>query len=164
MKPQHNRTRLWVDPAFQASLLLRMGGYFLLYALFVWHVGFLVQLANEMLGTGVGQGFGSLYVGYVEQQRPLVYAMVLVMPIIVLDLLKFSQRIAGPLQRCRKVMQEMAAGKAVPEFRPRKHDQMAPLFEAFNAVIKEWNARVSADVSDRAGERREMAEPQRVSG
>jgi len=145
MKPPHHRTRLWVDPAFQLRLLVRMGVYFLVYAVVVWHVGFLMQLADAMLRTGLSKGFGSLYLGFIEQQRPLLYALVLVVPIIVNDLLRFSQRIAGPLYRCRKVMQEMAAGKRVPEFHPRKHDQMAELFEAFNAVIKEWNARVGAN-------------------
>lgn len=41
-------------------------------------------------------------------------------------------------------MLEMASGKTVPEFKPRKHDLMPEFFEAFNLLIKHSNARVSA--------------------
>jgi len=151
MKPKHGRARLWIDPAFQFRLLFRIGLYFLLYTVVVWHVGFLLQLANAILRSGVGQGFGRLYLDYVEQQKPLLFALVLILPILLRDLLKFSHRIAGPLYRCRKMMQEMASGKPVPEFQPRKHDQMRELFAAFNALIKEWNARVSAGANGHVG-------------
>jgi hypothetical protein len=41
-------------------------------------------------------------------------------------------------------MQKMAEGKPVPQFKARKHDHMQDFFQAFNTLIAQWNARVSA--------------------
>jgi hypothetical protein len=46
---------------------------------------------------------------------------------------KFSNRIAGPLYRCRRVMRDMAAGKIVPAFKARENDLMKEVFDVFNA-------------------------------
>jgi hypothetical protein len=142
MKPQFKRTRLWVDPAFQSGLLLRMGLYLFLYAVTVLHVGFCFQVLTALGENGPRKGLGELYFQFVMQQRPLLIALIVTTPMTLYDLLKFSNRIAGPLIRCRRVMHAMASGKAVPQFEPRKRDFMRELFEAFNALIAVWNARV----------------------
>jgi hypothetical protein len=49
-------------------------------------------------------------------------------------------------------MQEMAEGKPVPEFTPRRHDLMPELFEAFNCLIREWNARAGSERNGCLGE------------
>ncbi len=152
MGTKYRRTRLWVDPAFQFRLLLRMGFYLLLYTVVVGHIAFVFQVMADFATNGARAGLGGLYMEFIGRQMPLVYALVLTMPIILHNLLKFSHRIAGPLYRCRKVLQEMARGKPVPEFTPRKHDLMRELFQAFNALIKEWNARLSAGVNGRLGD------------
>jgi hypothetical protein len=143
------RTRLWIDPAFQSRLLIRLCWYLFFYWIVIWHVGFLFQLVPELLSSNLTKQFSGLYADYFKRQLPLLYALVLVMPIILRDLLKFSHRIAGPLFRCRKVMNEMASGKPVSEFKPRKHDLMVELFQAFNRLIKEWNRRNFPESSDR---------------
>src|SRR5947207_11874011 len=76
--------------------------------------------------------------------------MVMILPAFLYDLLKFSHRVAGPLLRCRHLMNEMAAGKTVPEFKPRKYDLMKNFFDAFNALIKKWNAQVNARANEEA--------------
>jgi hypothetical protein len=47
-------------------------------------------------------------------------------------------------------MRDIAAGKAVPVFTPRKRDLMRDFFVSFNALIQAWNSRVGATV-DEAG-------------
>jgi hypothetical protein len=115
-----------------------MAVYLFLLALFTWHIGFVFDVMASVATHG-SQPMGALYLEYLQQQKHLLLAAVLVMPIMLYDLLKFSHRVAGPLYRCRKVMQEMAEGKCVPEFQPRKHDLMGEFFTAFNALIKAWN-------------------------
>ena len=141
MKPKYKRTRLWVDPAFQSRLLLRMTLYLLLYIVVVVHIGFLFNAMTVVAANGVN-GIDVLYLDYLYQQKPLLITLVLTAPMMLYNLLKFSHRVAGPLFRCRKVMEEMAGGHAVPAFTPRKHDLMRELFQAFNALITVWNARV----------------------
>ena len=145
MEPKYQRKRLWIDPPLQSRLLLRTGLYLLFYLAFVWHVGFAYWAMKEVATGGLGKGIGSLYLEFCEQQLSLLLALVLVLPPILYDLLKFSHRIAGPLFRCQQMMQAMAAGRPVREFVPREGDHMPEFFQAFNALIQQWNARLGAD-------------------
>ena len=142
MGQRFSRGRLWVDPPFQFRLLVRLGLYFLLYILVVVHVGFAFQTMADLAATGARNDVGQVYLEYLLKQRILLITLVVTAPIIGYSMLKFSHRVAGPLFRCRKVMQEMAEGKAVPQFTARKHDLMRELFQAFNGLIREWNDKV----------------------
>ena len=141
------RNRLWINPAFQARVLLRIGFYFLLYLLLVWHLGFLLFLGNALAADRPDRGIVEQYVAYLWDLRPLLLASAVVAPYFIYDLIKFSHRVAGPFYRCQKIMRDMAAGKAVPEFHPRKHDLMPDFFEDFNALIKAWNGRVRTEAN-----------------
>jgi hypothetical protein len=143
MSAKFRRTRLWIDSAFQGRLLLRMCSYLLFYTLIVVHIGFVFELMASF-ASAPERSAQEYYADFLWQQRFLVLAFVLAAPVILYDLLKFSHRIAGPLYRCRNVMQQMAAGKPVPEFKPRKHDLMRELFQVFNALIQTCNARVAS--------------------
>jgi hypothetical protein len=146
MKQKFKRKRLWVDPAFQFRLLVRLGLYFLFYIFVVVHIGFAFHTMAVIAARGVHKGIGELYVEFLSNQRILLITLVLTAPIIFYSMLKFSHRVAGPLFRCRKVMQEMAEGNAVPEFIPRQKDLMRELFQAFNGLIREWNSRLGANL------------------
>jgi hypothetical protein len=91
--------------------------------------------------------------------------VVVIAPLVLYDILKFSHRISGPLYRRRQVMRDMAAGKAVPEFRPRKHDLLADVYVDFNALIRSWNARIGSDqpVQNGTEESASQAMPARVA-
>ena len=138
------RTRLWINPAFQFRLMCRMGYYFLVYTLVVWLIGFFLEVLRSLYTNGLGQVPAHVYIDFLWNQQPLLVALIAATPFFVYDLMRFSHRVAGPLHRCRCLMREMVAGKPVAEFTPRKHDLMPELFEDFNALIKEWNARVAA--------------------
>jgi hypothetical protein len=152
MGNKYKRTRLWVDPAFQFRLLFRMGFYLFLYTLILLHVGFASDLMADLGNNGPRQSFQAYYLEFLGRQRFFLFAVLLSLPVILYDLVRFSNRIAGPLYRCRRVMQEMASGKPVAEFQPRKRDLMRELFRTFNDLIRAWNVRVSAGVN---GHRRE---------
>jgi hypothetical protein len=151
MRTEYKRSRLWVD-AIQTNLLFRMGFYLLLYAVIVWHIGFVFNVLTSLVANGIRKGFGEFYLEYLAAQKPLLYAFLLSAPVLLYDMLKFSNRIAGPLFRCRRVMDEMAAGKSVTEFQPRKHDFMGEFFRSFNALIRAWNARATTGTNGHAGE------------
>jgi hypothetical protein len=131
--------------------MLRVILYVLVYAVAALHIGFYYRAIGEFAAHGLSRGFSDLYCEFLAQQGPLLFGLIVTMPLLLYDLAKFSNRIAGPLYRCRKVMQEMASGKAVPEFHPRKHDHMKELFQAFNALIIEWNARLSSGAEECRG-------------
>ncbi len=151
MGTKYKRSRLWVD-GFQTHLLLRMGVYLLLYAVVIWHLGFVINVMASVAANGIHKGISGLYLEYLVALKPLLYALLLTAPMLLYDLLKFSNRIAGPLFRCRRVMDEMAAGKPVTEFKARKGDFMGDLFRAFNALIGVWNARLTTETNGQAEE------------
>ena len=143
MGTRYIRKRLWIDPGFQARLLFRMGFYYLLYLLVIAHIGFLLFLRGTLGANQADKGIVELYVAYLSDLRPFLFASAVVAPYFIYDLIKFSHRVAGPLHRCQNMMRDMAAGKAVQEFHPRKRDLMPEFFEDFNALINAWNERVT---------------------
>jgi hypothetical protein len=138
------RRRLVVDPAMQFRLALRIGCYLLLWTVFAFHASFLFYVYGNLLSEGAHRGPGGLYLDFFANEKPLLTTVVVLAPLVLYDILKFSHRIAGPLYRCRRVMRDMAAGKAVPEFRAREHDFLDDLFVDFNALIQAWNARIGS--------------------
>jgi hypothetical protein len=143
MIPKFKRRRLWVDRPFQVRLLVRMAFYFIAYIVVVLHVGFAFEVMGYLGTNGSPKGLDELYLEFITRQNTLLITLLLVAPIMLYDLLKFSHRIAGPLFRCRKLMQEMAEGKTVEEFTPRKRDLMREFLMAFNELIREWNSRIA---------------------
>jgi hypothetical protein len=141
------RKRLWINPAFQGRLLLHIGSYFLLYLVIIGILGFLLFL-QEALVTNQFKGGSGLYATYLAQLRPLFLATAILMPYFIYDMIKFSNRVAGPLYRCQKMIREMAEGKPVQEFKPRKLDLMPEFYADFNALIRAWNSRLITQAND----------------
>src|SRR5579885_3498042 len=134
MAGKHQRKRLGVNGPFQFRLLLRLVGYLTVFILVVWHVGFFFELMPG-LTSGEAQQAGAVdfYLSFLSRQKHFVVTVLLVLPCLLYDLLEFSHRIAGPLYRAQRVLREMAAGRPVPPFVPRKGDHMREFFEALNA-------------------------------
>jgi hypothetical protein len=151
MARPYKRSQLWVDGPFQMRLLIRMGSYLALYAFAVLNTGFFMQIITQLVhGSGLHKSLGQLYVEFVGEQVYLLYGFVVVAPCIALDMIKFSNRIAGPLFRCRRVMTDMSNGKVVPTFVPRDHDLMREFWPVLNALIETCNSRAEdANAQDR---------------
>ncbi len=143
------RKRLWIKPAFQGRLLLHIGSYFLLYLLIICLMGFLLFLQQSLVAKQVKSGIGP-YATYLGELRPLLYASIILLPYFIYDLIKFSNRVAGPLYRLQKTMREMADGKPVQEFKPRKGDLMPEFFDDFNALLRTWNSRFPTETTPAA--------------
>ncbi len=152
MASNFKRTRLWVDPEIQSRLLMRLGVYQVVFALMLVHVGFAIEVIQHLVQGEGSTMAGSQYLDYLRQQKSILVALVLLTPVLFYDLLKFSHRIVGPLVRCRRVMLEMAAGKRVEAFRPRKHDLLREFFEAFNVLIQARNTETGVEAVPRWAE------------
>lgn len=159
--PAKMRKRLWVDSPFQSRLLFRLAIYLVAYSLAVWYFGYLQAVLIVHPGSEAPAGTQAQYGDYVRAQLPLLWALVVTSPLLLYNLLAFSNRIAGPLHRCKRMMREMAAGKPVPLFVPRQGDFMGDLFDAFNDLIKEWNARLAAQPGKAAPGEACQQEPQK---
>jgi hypothetical protein len=163
MPQPFNRKRLWTHVPFQARLLLRMACYLLVFVALAWHGAFFSQLAARVgEPSGESARLGGLYLDFLRGQGHFLLAVLVLLPAAFYDLLKFSHRIAGPLYRCQRAMRQMAAGQAVAEFKPRKGDHMPEFFDAFNALVRAWNARLAAERGGTTG--CDVAEPAVAGG
>jgi hypothetical protein len=153
MRAKFKRTRLWVDSPLQWRLMGRLTLYLVACSLVLFHVAFFYDiLANlpEVLNRGVLE----FYVDFFARQTPLYIALIVVLPIFLYDMIKFSNRFAGPLYRFRRTMEAMIAGKPVTPVKIRKRDLHRDWLPTFNALIGKWNgmrtaraAQVAEDVS-----------------
>jgi hypothetical protein len=164
MGTNFKRTRLWINPAFQTRLLLRLGMNLVMFIITVWNLGFFLEMMRALGTNGLHNLTAAYYLEFLWKQQPLLMALALLVPIVAYDSIKFSHRVAGPLFRCRRLMQQMARGQRVPEFHPRKHDLLKEFFEDFNTLIKECNARVAAAGNGKASEANTVKMPPPETG
>ncbi len=151
MALQFKRRPLRVEPGFQARPLFRAASHLVIFAVLVWLLAAVMHSVGTLACSPPAPGGpGVPRADPWTLRSPLVRALLLCLPLVLVDVLLLSHRVAAPLYRCRQAMLDMAAGKAVAEFRARRGDEMAPFFEAFNALVREWNARL-ADGAGRPG-------------
>ena len=65
---------------------------------------------------------------------PAIVASCVLLPIVLLDMMRFSNRFAGPLLRFRKSLQKLADGEDVSELHFRPTDYLKDLSSHFNAI------------------------------
>ena len=71
---------------------------------------------------------------------PAWVASILLIPIVVIDCIRLSNRFAGPMLRLRRAMKDFASGKDVPMIRLRKGDFWHDFAEDFNQMLLERKA------------------------
>jgi len=64
-----------------------------------------------------------------------VLASLLVLPLLLIDLMKFTNCFAGPIFRLRRVMKELAEGKHVQPIAFRDNDYWHELADSFNGIL-----------------------------
>ena len=77
---------------------------------------------------------------------PALVASLILLPMVIIDIIRTSNRFCGPLLRLRRSMRALAQGERVEPIRFRKGDFWGEFAEEFNAVV----ARVQgeADLAD----------------
>ena len=68
---------------------------------------------------------------------PALIASLLVLPVAVMDMIRVSNRFAGPMVRLRHGMRALAKGRKVAPIEFRKDDFWYEFAEEFNAVVRE---------------------------
>lgn len=137
--PHRKRRKNFVDHQVQTALVAKVVRYWLAS---LASVGGLTVLGWLFVWPGIGGFVGSEAV-MTEVLPVLVLAVVvslLILPLIVFDLIRLSNRFAGPMFRLRKLMQDLADGKDVEPVQFRKEDFWGEFSEAFNGIIARTNA------------------------
>jgi len=124
------RKRFFVDYRVQGALIVRIVLYWLMC---------LVTIMLLLLGWGMiadpirswNTQLAELWTLY----GPAAVASLLVLPVVIFDLLRLSNRFAGPMFRLRRSLHDLAQGKSVPLVRIRQGDFWRKFAEDFNTVV-----------------------------
>jgi hypothetical protein len=134
-----SRTRLWVASAFQGETLLRVAVYWLCYHVVIWQLMFLWELWSYLGSVSDGttpRTFGEIYADFFSRHYPLLVAAGVVLPLLLWDALRMTNRVVGPLARFRNCLNRMARGEPVAPIAIRRGDFLVDLKDAINAVVQ----------------------------
>jgi hypothetical protein len=145
------RKRLFVDPQVQGALLYRAFMYWLVC------VGLMTaMLACWQVFTGPPQTllqvFSTLWFNY----APALVVAALVLPLILLDVVRISNRFVGPVYRLRNGMRRLARGELVAPMKFREGDFWLEFADEFNNILGlvSRNANAQSSSEESAADRR----------
>jgi len=129
------RQRIWVDQ-FQTRLTLRIGAYLALFLVVLINFLFAWRLAVE----GV-DNLGEQFLRMLRDYLPVGVCLLLLVPVMAWDAIRFTHRLVGPLVRFRTTMQTIADGEPVRPIRLREHDYLTDLRDDFNRMLESLQRR-----------------------
>lgn len=143
---KHPRKRLFVDRKVQGALVMQVVRYWLLALLTVGGLMFLGWVCMGSGLNGVVTNSDSL-----KEIMPLisigVVASAMVMLVLVADLIRVSNRFAGPLVRLNKQIQESLETGELKPVSFRENDYWQELAENYNHLIEQVEAASSSDAT-----------------
>lgn len=127
------RKRYLVDPQIQKSLLLRAVCY---WCGCVLAIGMLLMVYNAL--TGPPRPFLEFFNDdwLWEQHGIILVGAALTLPLLLIDVLRTSNRIVGPIHRMRRSMRALAAGEYVQPIEFRGADYWQGVADEFNEVAQ----------------------------
>jgi hypothetical protein len=131
MPYQHNRPRkhLFVDPKVQRALIVRAVLYMFVCLITISVTSLCWTMITEP-SRMLYHDFDSLWVCC----RPALVAMLLLLPIFIIDMVQLSNCFVGPLLRLRQSMRALARGENVDPLEFRDADFWQESANEFNAV------------------------------
>jgi len=130
------RKQLFVDPHVQGALVWRVILYWLVC------IGTMIcMLLCWRIMTGPARMFYLHFDDMWFHYGPALVVALLILPLVVVDIIRLSNRFTGPLLRLRRSMRALARGERVEPVRFRDDDFWHDFAEEFNAVV----ARVQGD-------------------
>ena len=141
------RKRFLVDRAVQGRLVLRAAIYWLFCLMSIvtftacW-IAMTEQPANS------SELFSRLRSGY----APAFFASLIMLPIVLYDIVRFSNRFAGPLLRMRTLVKAMADGETAQPIKTRQGDFWKEFSEDFNRLAQRVGRLEPQSIAETEGE------------
>ena len=140
-----DRKKVWIDP-FQTRLAWRIALYLALLPFVLLNLLFAWKLLSEGVHNPVEQFFALL-----RQLVPVGVCLLIVVPVMAWDAIRFSHRLVGPLIRFRRAAQDIARGETVRPIKLRDGDDLSGFRDEFNRMLESLQRRglpvLRADVS-----------------
>ena len=136
------RKAIFVSGPIQGRLTTRIGLYWVLYHFVLWHALFAYRYVEFRMANRLPDvTFRELYGEFVLHYYPIVLCAITMLPIFIIDLVRLTHKIAGPIVQFQKRLKQMTAGEAVQRVRLRKGDFMQELESALNEYIDHYEQR-----------------------
>ncbi len=132
------RKKKFVSGPIQGRLMLRMGVYWVLYHIILWHAMFVfryIEYRVESTATGTFSPISQLYDQFLLDYYPIIFCAVIALPIVLVDLMNLTHRIAGPLVRFQHALRSLIAGEEVRKVALRKGDLLIEFQDEFNKYL-----------------------------
>ena len=133
------RKKLYVNREVQGALILRSVLHWYFYMVAILLTVSIITVIQDPSKLG----FGILYDSFMYF-APAIIASIVLLPVFVYDIMKTSNRVAGPIVRLRNEMEKLANGETVKKLRFRDGDHWTQLAQDFNVlaaqVMKERKA------------------------
>jgi hypothetical protein len=132
---RYKRRRFFVDRRVQGALVLRSLFYWVFCLLTITVMMMAWRMVTMPVLETAGQ-VGSLWADY----APVAVASLLMLPIIVMDTVRLSNRFAGPMLRFRRKLRELAEGESIEPLKFRDADYWSEMADDFNKVAAKLGA------------------------
>ena len=129
------RKKVWID-SFQTKLSLRIGGYLVVFLIVFCNLLFIWKMIDEGPLDPVQQ-----FLDTMRSNMPVIVCLIVLVPVMAWDMIRFSHRLVGPLVRFRKTMRAIADGEAVRPIQLRDGDYLTELRDDFNQMLEELQKR-----------------------
>jgi hypothetical protein len=121
------RTIFLVDRDVQGALLIRVVCYWLFCLL-----GIVLMVICWNVYTGPPRRFVELALDLLHRYGPALVASLILLPIVMMDVVRLSNRFVGPVLRLRTALQKVADGRPLQPLNFRDHDFWQGLADDFN--------------------------------
>ncbi len=129
------RKKIWVDP-FQTKLSMRIGSYLGLFFIVFCNFLFAWKMIDEGPIDPARQFFEVL-----RANAPVFVCILILVPVMAWDAIRFTHRLVGPMVRFRATMQAIAQGEPVRPVKLRQGDYLEDLRDDFNKMLEELQKR-----------------------
>jgi len=125
------RLRLWVDPAVQGTLIVRLMVYWLACMLLVTLPLSLIQAV-----ASPDQYLHQHYIQLLIDHWPILAALTAILPFFIYDTVRFSHRFAGPVSRLRRELARYEQGEDIFPIEFRHGDFWRGLVDRINDIVE----------------------------
>jgi hypothetical protein len=143
------RKKSFVNARIQGRIIGRIAAYWVLYHLVLWLGLFVYRFAQHRAAVAAGAELMSirdLYSQFVSEYYPMLSCACLILPLFMIDFVRLTHRIAGPLVRFRIALVQLMQGHRVNEVELRKGDLLTEFQVAFNEFLSFYNRQLDAQV------------------
>ena len=145
--PLKRRTRVFLDPKVQGSLIVKVIQYWCLCLVTVAFFRYCCHLFP------LDPSDNSLaIVEVIKEMWLVVLGSLLVLPVVIIDVVRWSNKFAGPANRLHQALGELASGHDVKELKFRTGDFWHEAAESFNSLADSRNGQTDNEDAEKPSE------------